>query len=298
MAPAAAGLAFVTGKSPGPGRWGAVVKTDMPAQAAQARPATSGTPRRWPRSRCLQPAATGLPASPRPSGGVSASGPTSLRLAARMAASAVMMLADLAAPDRQNGSAGLQLVIRWSQGQHLTCLQPRPLSGHGTAPPENVTVTPSGARVVDRRRAALHSAAKRASGESPDTVPVRRHAEEKRSRMPAIARGCRQGIRQVRYPCLAGSSGPDAGRRFLWCPMPISGATPGSAGPAAGCLRGKPGRQEDLSELVGLAADQTAGDWRAPVLWWAKRHVPPADLAGLIQAEFTVPGVKGSPSGT
>jgi hypothetical protein len=58
-------------------------------------------------------------------------------------------------------------------------------------------------------------------------------------------------------------------------------------------LRGKPGRQEDLSELVGLAADQTAGDWRAPVLWWAKRHVPPADLAGLIQAEFIGPGGEG-----
>ena len=55
-------------------------------------------------------------------------------------------------------------------------------------------------------------------------------------------------------------------------------------------LRDKPGRAEYLSELIDLAADETAGDWRSPVVWWAKRHVSPADLARFVRAELVRPG--------
>jgi hypothetical protein len=62
-------------------------------------------------------------------------------------------------------------------------------------------------------------------------------------------------------------------------------------------LRDKPSRAEHLSELIDLAADDTAGDWRSPVVWWAKRHVRPAELASLVQAELAVPAAPRSPTG-
>jgi hypothetical protein len=55
-------------------------------------------------------------------------------------------------------------------------------------------------------------------------------------------------------------------------------------------LRDKPGRAEYLPELIDLAADETAGDWRSAVVWWAKRHVSSADLVGFVQAELVRPG--------
>ena len=270
-----------------------MVKTDMPAAggtseardqryAAALATLTLSAARRYWAARVAPPIQRGVRV-----------GTDSLRLVARMAASAVMMLADLA------GSRSAERIRRPSSGDPA---EPRtapdvsaasPSSGHGTVPPENVTVTPSGARVVDRRRAGLHSTAKRASGESPDTVPVRRHAEETIQDASHCSEAAVRASGKLRYLVLGRLI--RAGRRT---PLPVvSDADLGChAWERRACrqlLRGKPGRQEDLSELVGLAADQTAGDWRAPVLWWAKRHVPPADLAGLIQAEFTGPGGEG-----
>ena len=54
---------------------------------------------------------------------------------------------------------------------------------------------------------------------------------------------------------------------------------PGSPGQA-----GLPGKT--WLELIALAADEEAGDWRGPVLWWAKRRVGPAELVSFVQAEL------------
>ncbi len=154
-------------------------------------------------------------------------------------------------------------------------------------------MTPSGLRIVDKRRAGLRTAVTPASGESPGAVPVRRHAEEAIQNGSHRSGAAVRASGKLRYTVLGRLI--RAGRRT---PLPVgSDADLGRhawEGKVCGqLLRGKPGRQEDLSELIGLAADQNAGDWRAPVLWWAKQHVPPADLAGLVQAEFTGPGPDG-----
>jgi hypothetical protein len=218
-------------------------------------------------------------------------GAASLRLLARIPASALMMLADLA------GSRSSRRVRRPSTGDpgQLTAASDvpaaSPSNGHETAPPKNVTVTPSGVRVVDKRKAGLQSAAQPADAESPGALG-RRTGE---TTQDATHRGeaAVRASSKLRHAILGGLI--RAGRRT---PLPaVSDADLGRyAWERRACrqlLRDKPGRQVDLSELIGLAADETAGDWRAPVLWWAKRNVPPADLARLIEAEFIGPGSVG-----
>jgi uncharacterized membrane protein YedE/YeeE len=51
-------------------------------------------------------------------------------------------------------------------------------------------------------------------------------------------------------------------------------------------LLDKPARPGNLAELIALAADEQAGDWRGPVLWLVKRRVGPAELVSFIQAEL------------
>ncbi len=151
------------------------------------------------------------------------------------------------------------------------------------APPVKVTVTQAGVRVVDKRKAVARPAAAKHGGadaacEAPAEPRPADTAQEETRRCRAVTRVfdavgfpmLGKLIRIGRRTPLPVASDADIGR-YVWR--------------RAACrqlLRGKPGRAEYLSELIDLAADETAGDWRSPVVWWVKRHVPPADLARFV----------------
>jgi hypothetical protein len=165
------------------------------------------------------------------------------------------------------------------------------LSSDSQAPPVKVTVTSAGVRVVDRRRAVVRPAAAAPegagiAGEGPaQPLPV-----DQVQQPSWWSRTVIKVSDAVWFPMLGKLI--RAGRR-----TPLPAASDVEVGRyawrRAACrqlLRDKPGRPEYVCELIDLAADETAGDWRSPVVWWAKRHVRPADLARLIRAELVRPG--------
>jgi hypothetical protein len=216
-------------------------------------------------------------------------GSVGLRMLARLISSLLMMLADLA------GARSQRRIRRLSPDDPVeprTAFAAPAVSSSrrdsAVLSAENVTVTPSGVRIVDKRRA-RHTATTPISSESPAAIPVPHHTEETtQDGGPGSRSAVEASSGKLRYVVLGRLV--MVGRRT---PLPV--VSPADLGrhvwKRKACrqlLRGKPGRQEDLSELIGLAADR-AEDWRAPVLWWAKQHVPSADLARLVHAEFIDP---------
>ena len=165
------------------------------------------------------------------------------------------------------------------------------LSSPSQAPPVKVTVTAAGVRVVDKRRIAVQAGATDpggvgTAGESlAHPQPTDQVQEQSR-----LSRTVIKVSEAVWFQMLGKLI--KAGRRT---PLPVaSDVTVGRyTWRRTACrqlFRNKPGRAGYLSELIDLAADETAGDWRSPVVWWVKRHVPPADLAGFVQAELVRTG--------
>jgi hypothetical protein len=165
------------------------------------------------------------------------------------------------------------------------------LSSQSQAPPVKATTTPSGMRVVDKRKAGIRPAAAdfRGAGAAAEGPTQPRPANQAQQQ----SRWRRAVIRvsdAVWFPMLGRLI--LAGRRT---PLPVASDLDVGryAWRRTACrylLRDKPGRAEYLSELIDLAADETAGDWRSPVVWWVKRHVRPADLARFVQDELVRPG--------
>ena len=217
----------------------------------------------------------------------------SYRRLARGTAAIVMMLAALAESRwlRRIRRTPAQRETRPSSAPEGNPLPAASPGSQSPAPAETVTVTPAGVRIVDRRKTVLRPAAAEqggteAAGEGPAQPPPADTAQKESWRRRAVAR-----VSDAFWFPMLGKL-IRAGRRT---PLPVaSDADVGRyAWRRAACrhlLRDKPGRTEYLSELIDLAADETAGDWRSPVIWWAKRHVPPANLARLVQAELVRPG--------
>ncbi len=217
----------------------------------------------------------------------------SYRLLARGAAAIVMMLAALAESRwlRRTRRTRTQLETRpgpATGGNPLPAVAP---SSPKPAAHANVTVTPAGVRIVDKRRAAVRPMAAEhggteGEGRGPAQPPLADTAQKENWQRRAIARVSDafwfpmlgKLIRAGRRTPLPVASDADIGR-YTW------------RRPACRALLcDKPGRAEYLSELIDLAADETAGDWRSVVVWWAKRHIPSADLARLVQTELVRPG--------
>jgi hypothetical protein len=162
------------------------------------------------------------------------------------------------------------------------------LSSQSQAPPVKTSTTPSGMRVVDKRKAGIRPAAADfggagAAAKGPAQPRPADQAQQQGRRRRAVIRLSDA----VWFPMLGRLI--RAGRRT---PLPVASDVDVGryAWRRTACrqlLRDKPGRPECLSELTDLAADETAGDWRSPVVWWVKRHVQPADLARFVQAELT-----------
>lgn len=203
-----------------------------------------------------------------------------LRLLARGAAAVIMMLASLAEAVRLMRSRPAQGQPTGEQEAMLAA--PRPPTAQ--APPAEVTVTASGIRITDKRGAAARLAA---------AGPVQpAAAAPTQARVQAASRKARQ---PSRLRCLAAALCFTALGMLIragrWTPLPESpdvevGRCAWRQGACRRVLRDKPARPGDLAELVGLAADEKAGDWRGPVLGWARRCVGSAELTSFIQAEL------------
>lgn len=211
-------------------------------------------------------------AAARPAAKLAAAG---CRLMARGASEAVMMLASLAqaarlrrtrlAPDRS------------------AAVPAAPAAAPPGPPAAQVAVTASGMRVTDKRSAAVRAAAaapaqRAAAAEGQARTPPAGQARQPARLRAAVAALCftvlGMLIRAGHRTPLPEAPDIDVGR---------------CAWRRAACrrvLRDKPARPGNLGELIDLAADREAGDWRGPVLWWAKRRVGAAELAGFIQAEL------------
>ena len=151
------------------------------------------------------------------------------------------------------------------------------------APAGEVTRTASGMRVTDKRRAAVRAA----------VAGPAKPAGTDGGQAPAPPAG--RAWQPARLPHAAAALWFTAlgilirtGRRT---PLPVTPDTDLGryAWRRAACrqvLLDKPARPGNLAELIALAADEQAGDWRGPVLWWVKRRVGPAELVSFIQAEL------------
>ncbi len=191
------------------------------------------------------------------------------RLVARRAAAVILMLAP-AARAVPLGPA------RLAPGRAAA---PQPAQ----APPAEVTRTASGMLVTDKRSAAVRAAAAgpaepagTAGGQAPAPLPAR-------ARQPARLPGAAAALCFTALGILI-----RAGRR-----TPLPAAPDADLGRCAwdraACRRvllDKPARPGNLADLIALAADEQAGDWRGPVLWWVKQRVGPAELVSFIQAEL------------
>jgi hypothetical protein len=165
-----------------------------------------------------------------------------------------------------------------------------PPNDQSVAPPEKVTVTPAGVRIVDRRKVPGRLVTAEQRGAEAADEPAQRQAAEETRRAAWWRRAAGKAYDALWFPMLGKLI--RAGRRT---PLPVvSDADLGRyAWRQAACrqlLRDKPGRAGYPSELIALAADETAGDWRLPVVWWVKRHVPPAEFTRLVQIELVGPG--------
>lgn len=167
-----------------------------------------------------------------------------------------------------------------------------PSSQNHPPPGPRVTVTPAGVRVVDKRKPAVRHAAVESGGTDAagGERPAPPHTADQPQQQSWWCRTVTKVSDAVWFPMLG--SLIRAGRRT---PLPVASDVDVGryASRSAACrylLRDKPGRPECLSELVDLAADETAGDWRSPVVWWVKRHVRSPDLARFLQDELVRPG--------
>ncbi|HEX3956622.1 MAG TPA: hypothetical protein VHZ03_08315, partial [Trebonia sp.] len=154
---------------------------------------------------------------------------------------------------------------------------PPPGSLATQAPPAETTETASGMRITDKRSAAARAAA---AGPTQSTAAAESPARQ------LWAAGLPLAAATLCFTVLGLLI--QAGRR-----TPLPGAPATEAGRCAwrraACrqvLRDRPARPGNLAELIALAADGGAGDWREPVLWWAKRRVSPAQLTSFVQAEL------------
>jgi hypothetical protein len=218
----------------------------------------------------------------------------SYRRLASGGAAAVMMLAGLAEstwlrPIRRNPAPPAAKPGLPSDGNPSAAA---PLSSQSQVPPPKVTVTPAGVRVVDKRRAAIRppAAAEPGGAVTASEGPAQPRPAGQARQQSLWHRAVIKVSEVVWFPMLGKLI--RAGRRT---PPPVAsdvvvGRYAWRRRACRQLLRDKPGRAEDLSELVDLAADETAGDWRTPVNWWVKRHARPADLATFIQAELVRPG--------
>jgi hypothetical protein len=193
------------------------------------------------------------------------------RLLARAAAAVIMMLASLAqavrlkrtrqAPDRPAGE--------------LAASSAAPGPPAAQDPPAEVTVTASGMRVTDKRGAAARLAGARpAQAAAASPARARQPARLPRAATALCFTALGMLIRAGHLTPLPEAPDTDVGR---------------CAWHRAACrhvLRDKSACPGDLAELIALAADEEAGDWRGPVLWWAKRRVGPAELTSFLQAEL------------
>jgi len=149
------------------------------------------------------------------------------------------------------------------------------------APSVGVTRTASGMRVTDKRSAAVRAAAAGPAkpagtdaGQAPPPARARRPARLSRAAAALWFTALGLLIRAGRRTPLPAAPNTDLGR-YAW--------------DHAACrqvLMDKPARPGSLAELIALAADEQAGDWRGPVLWWVKRRVGQAELVSFIQAEL------------
>lgn len=217
------------------------------------------------------------------------------RRLARGVAAIMMMLALLAESRRLRPSRPTQTRLAMkpdtaSDGNPPTAASSP--SSQSQAPVPKVTVTPAGVRVVDKRRAAVRPATAEPGGAGAvaESLTQPQPADEVQQQSRWFARAVTKVSDAVWFPMLGRLI--RAGRRT---PLPMApdldvGRYAWRHTACRQLLRDKSGRAECLPELIDLAADETAGDWRSPVVWWAKRHVSPADLVRFVQAELIRPG--------
>jgi hypothetical protein len=215
------------------------------------------------------------------------------RRLAYVVAAIVMMLAPLAESRwlRPGRRTPPQLAMKPDTASAGNPPAPASLSSQSQAPPVKLTTTPSGMRVVDKRKAGIRpSAADSGSAGAADESPAQPRPAGQAQQQSRWRRAVTKMCDSVWFPMLGKLI--RAGRRT---PLPVASDVDVGryAWRRAACrqlLRDKPGRAEYLCELIDLAADEAAGDWRSPVVWWTKRHVGPADLARFVQAELVRPG--------
>lgn len=208
------------------------------------------------------------------------------------AAAIVMMLAPVAEsrwlrPGRRNPA---QLAVKPDTASAGNPPVPAALSAQSQAQPVKVTRTPSGMRVVDKRKPGIRPAgADSGSAGAAGEGPAQPRSVDQAQQQGRWRRAVVEASEAVWFSMLGKLI--RAGRRT---PLPV--ASDADIGRCAwhrsACrqlLRDKPGRAEYLSELIDLAADETTGDWRSPVVWWVKRRVGPAHLARFVQAELVRP---------
>ena len=188
------------------------------------------------------------------------------RLLARGAAAVIMMFASLAQAVRLRRT---RRAPGRSAGEPAASSAAPPVA---QAPPAEVTVTASGMRVTDKRSAAARLAAARPAQPAASPARARQSARLPRAAAALCFTALGMLIRAGHQTPLPEAPDIDVGR---------------CAWRRAACrrvLRDKPACPGNLSELIALAADEEAGDWRGPVLWWAKRRVGPAELTSFLQA--------------
>lgn len=212
------------------------------------------------------------------------------RAAHALISAAALKLSRLRTP-LQDGSNLAQTLTTTQNGNYPAATTEVTVPDAGLSP-ARVTVTPTGVRIVDKRKIAIRPAnVKGINQVHPGEDPIQAGSATVGQLMSGLYRAAVNAtgalwfvllgrlIRAAqRTPLPAGLCDTDLGRH-VW-----------QRTSCRQLIRGKPGHNECWSEMLDLAMDESAGDWRLPVTWWFNRHVPPAELARLVRAELGRPG--------
>jgi hypothetical protein len=176
-------------------------------------------------------------------------------------------------------------------------VSPDPAATDNPVPKAHVTLTSSGARIVDKRRVSIEPTL---PAISTSVTGVTEPEKLGKVRQPRYRRW-RGIIRAVdivwlrllgrlirtakRTPLPSGLSSAALGRLALTRPV------------CRALLCDKPDpRWRELVDMAVGGAEVSYGDWRMPVVWWLKRHISPADLVAYVHGALRAPSMARAPA--
>lgn len=220
---------------------------------------------------------------------------TYVQRAAWIAAMAIVVTPRTVEAPRRPGSKRTQAWPVPSSPTLSIDVDPDPAATDSLVPEARVAITSSGARIIDKRRVSIDPT--RPATPSSATG-VTEPGQPGKVRQPRCRRW--RGIMRTvdvawlrllgrliftaqRTPLPSGLSSVDLGR-LAWT-RPVCRAL---------LCDKHDSRWRELVDLAVGGAEVGDGDWRLPVVWWLKRHIPPADLVVYTHAALCAPDPAGS----